>query len=97
MYNDADLVSFKNISVAAKDEQLDVLLKRVFTGMNFLYEGNVIIVKPAVAKDDEKKDVKKFIVKGKVIDEKKQPLPGVTIRLDSTTVGLSLIHISVFD
>ena len=87
VYNDADLVAFKNISVSAKDEQVDVLLKRVFTGLNFLYEGNVIIVKPAVAKDDEKKEAKKFIVKGKVVDEKKQPLPGVTIRLDSTTVG----------
>ena len=87
VYNDADLVSFSNITVSANDEELDVLLKRVFSGLNFLYEGNVIIVKPAVAKDDEKKEVKKFIVKGKVIDEKKQPLPGVTIRLDSTTVG----------
>lgn len=87
VYNDADLVAFKDISVSAKDEQVDVLLKRVFTGLNFLYEGNVIIVKPAVAKDDEKKEVKKFVVKGKVIDEKKQPLPGVTVRLDSTTVG----------
>lgn len=87
VYNDADLVAFSNITVSAKDEELDVLLKRVFSGLNFLYEGNVIIVKPAVAKDDEKKEVKKFIVKGKVIDDKKQPLPGVTIRLDSTTVG----------
>lgn len=87
VYNDADLVAFSNITVSAQDEQVDVLLKRVFTGLNFLYEGNVIIVKPAATKDDEKKEVKKFIVKGKVIDEKKQPLPGVTIRLDSTTVG----------
>lgn len=86
VYNDADVNSFKNISVSANNEELDVLLKRVFTGLNFMYEGNVIIVKPTVARDDDK-EVKKFVVKGKVIDEKKQPLPGVTVRLDSTTVG----------
>ena len=88
VYNDADLVSFNNISVSAKDEAVEILLKRTFSGLDFLFEGNVIIVKPSVAKD-EKKEVKKFVIKGKVIDEKKQPLPGVTIRLDSTTVGCS--------
>ena len=88
VYNDADLVSFNNISVSAKDEAVDILLKRVFSGLDFLFEGNVIIVKPTIAKD-EKKEVKKFVIKGKVVDEKKQPLIGVTVRLDSTTVGCS--------
>lgn len=87
VYNDSDLVSFDNLSLLAKDEQVDVLLKRVFPGLDFMYEGNVIIVKPLLVKDDEKKDVKKFQIKGKVLDEKKQPLPGVTVRLDSTTLG----------
>ena len=86
VYNDADLISFNKITVSAKDEAVDVLLNRVFTGLKFLFEGNVIIVKPTVTKD-EKKEVKKFVIKGKVVDEKKQPLPGVTVRLDSTTVG----------
>ena len=86
VYNDADLISFNNLSVSAKDEAVDVLLNRVFTGLKFLFEENVIIVKPTVTKD-EKKEVKKFVIKGKVVDEKKQPLPGVTVRLDSTTVG----------
>ena len=81
VYNDADLVSFNNISVSAKDEAVEILLKRTFSGLDFLFEGNVIIVKPSVAKD-EKKEVKKFVIKGKVIDEKKQPLLGVTIRLE---------------
>lgn len=65
---------------------MDVLLNRVFTGLDFLFEGNVIIVKPTQVKD-EKKEVKKFTIRGKVMDEKSQPLPGVTVRLDSTTVG----------
>lgn len=86
VYNDADLISFNNISVSAKDEAVDVLLNRVFSGLEFLFEGNVIVVKPTVT-PDEKKEVKKCVIKGKVVDEKKQPLPGVTVRLDSTTVG----------
>lgn len=86
VYNDADLSTYDKISVSAKDENVDVLLKRVFPNLEFLFEGNVIIVKPTVVKD-EKKEVKKYVIKGKVVDEKKQPLPGVTVRLDSTTVG----------
>lgn len=86
VYNDADLISFNNISVSAKDEAVDILLNRVFSGLEFLFEGNVIVVKPTVT-PDEKKEVKKCVIKGKVVDEKKQPLPGVTVRLDSTTVG----------
>lgn len=86
VYNDADLIAFSNISVSAKDEAVDVLLNRVFSGLEFLFEGNVIVVKPTVT-PDEKKEVKKCVIKGKVVDEKKQPLPGVTVRLDSTTVG----------
>lgn len=46
VYNDADLISFNNISVSAKDEAVDVLLNRVFSGLEFLFEGNVIVVKP---------------------------------------------------
>ena len=61
VYNDADLVSFNNISVSAKDEAVEILLKRTFSGLDFLFEGNVIIVKPSVAKD-EKKEVKKFVI-----------------------------------
>ena len=86
VYNDADLISYNKISVSAKDENVDVLLKRVFPNLEFLFEGNVIIVKPTIAKDDEK-EVKKYVIKGKVVDEKSRPLPGVTVRLDSTTVG----------
>lgn len=95
VYNDADLISFNNISVSAKDEAVDVLLNRVFTGLDFLFEGNVIIVKPTQVRD-EKKEVKKFTIKGKVVDEKKQPLPGVTVRLDSTTVGCATDAQGVF-
>ena len=86
VYNDADLISYNKISVSAKDENVDVLLKRVFPNLEFLFEGNVIIVKPTIAKDDEK-EVKKYVIKGKVVDEKNQPLPGVPVCLDSTTVG----------
>ena len=86
VYNDADLISFNNISVSAKDEAVDVLLNRVFSGLEFLFEGNVIVVKPTVA-PDEKKEVKKCVIKGKVVDEKKQPIPGVSVRLGGTSMG----------
>ena len=41
VYNDADLVSFNNISVSAKDEAVEILLKRTFSGLDFLFEGIV--------------------------------------------------------
>ncbi|MBS7156135.1 MAG: SusC/RagA family TonB-linked outer membrane protein [Sanguibacteroides justesenii] len=88
VYNNADLSAYDKISVSARDENVDILLKRVFPNLDFLFEGNVIIVKPT-ASIDERKDIKKFAIKGKVVDDKNQPLPGVTIRVDSTTVGCS--------
>ena len=94
--SDAVVLLFDNISVSAWDEAVDVLLNRVFTGLNFLFEGNVIIVKPLQVKD-EKKEVKKFTIKGKVVDEKNQPLPGVTVRLDSTTVGCATNEKGMFE
>ena len=39
--------------------------------------------------DDKKKDgVEKFVVKGKVVDDAGQTLPGVTILLKGTTIGV---------
>ncbi len=37
--------------------------------------------------DSSKNTSKSYLVKGKVLDEKKLPIPGVTVRLDSTKLG----------
>ena len=57
VYNNADLSAYDKISVSARDENVDILLKRVFPNLDFLFEGNVIIVKPT-ASIDERKDIK---------------------------------------
>ena len=83
VYNDADLISFNNISVSAKDEAVDVLLNRVFTGLDFLFEGNVIIVKPTQVKD-EKKEVKKFTSD----KNNKETVPEERVLLDKVNITL---------
>ena len=97
VYNNTDLSAYDHISVSAKNENVDVLLKRVFSGLEFLFEGNVIVVKPVSMKDDEKKEVKRYVIKGKVVDEKNQPLPGVTVRLDSTMIGCATNEKGMFE
>lgn len=64
VYNDADLISFNNISVSAKDEAVECFVEPGFHGVGFFVRGKRIIVKPTQVKD-EKKEVKKFTIRWK--------------------------------
>ena len=55
------------------------------TGLVYVFRDNVIVIQRA---DDEKPEVEKALtVKGWVQDEKKLPMPGVTVRVVGTSVG----------
>jgi TonB-linked SusC/RagA family outer membrane protein len=86
MFNHEDVsifkvdAKFKNSSVK---KILDKILKDLPLGYKF--EDNVILVY------HQKKTTKpkKTVVKGKVVDEKGNPLPGVSVVIKGTTVGIS--------
>ncbi|MEG2276296.1 MAG: TonB-dependent receptor [Odoribacter sp.] len=83
LYN-ADLVKGKgqiNVDVAHKPFQdflNEVLLPR---GLEYSFKDNQVVVRKAVLQSQP------IVLKGKVTDQKGEPLPGTTVRIDGTTIG----------
>lgn len=67
---------------------LDEVLKKVLVahGYDYSIEGKVIVVKKK-AKEEQAQEVKLLKVSGRIVDEKGEPLPGVTVKLKGTNVG----------
>lgn len=78
--------SVKNITVKMQNALLSEVLTKALKGTGFIaeIENDMIIIKE-VSKD-EKKEAR--TIKGKVTDHKKEPLPGVTVLLKGTTIGV---------
>ena len=77
----------RNVTVSVSNMALKEVLPLVF-GKDYRFEigENVVIVRPFVAvRTDGQKGG--FIVRGVVMDVKKQPLPGVMVKVANTTVG----------
>lgn len=83
VFNQEQAKAIGLLSVKAKEETVGEVLERVLGELNYSYrfEGDIIII---TSRSTEKKERK---VVGKVVDEKKLPLPGVTVRLKGTNVG----------
>lgn len=73
-----------NVKNAALEEVLNQLLKG--TSLSYEIQNEVVIITPV---KEEKKEEKKRVIKGKVIDIQKVPLPGVTVVIKGTTLGVS--------
>ncbi len=73
-------------TVEAKNESLEKVLDRIFANTGFVYEFNkdLIIVRPRADVAQAKREIR---VVGKVTDEKKLPLPGVTVQLKGLQLG----------
>ena len=94
VYNDRDVAKVARFDLQVKDKAVEEVLKDVFheTTLRCTFDGDVIMViaskQQAVAADT----VKKVTVKGKVTDEAKNPLPGVTVvvkipGMESSAIG----------
>ena len=87
LYNDEEVAQVNNITGSFTDASIEEILTSCLAGTRYGFRivDNVIIITP----DDEKeKPVEKITVFGKVLDEKGEPLPGVTIMLKKTTIGM---------
>ncbi|MEJ8779122.1 MULTISPECIES: SusC/RagA family TonB-linked outer membrane protein [Butyricimonas] len=84
-FNHNELKKVDHISVKFENEDLEQVLNVILGKVNLSYrvEHGVIIITPA-QQQEEKKHV---IMKGWVRDKKKQPMPGVTVRVIGTTLG----------
>ena len=77
----------RKVSVSCKDATLEEALKQILgEKYNFRLVDNTVVIRPV---KQELPQPKKISVKGVVKDTKGNPLPGVTVLLKGTTVGLS--------
>lgn len=87
LYNSSLMQVTERITVHVSDEDLKSVLDKVLPPLKLRYEfiNDVVVIKrlPLVAEPE------KWVVTGKVVDEAGNPLPGVTIRLKGTTIGVS--------
>lgn len=86
VYNDEICGDFGNVSVEVKDEAVVDVLETVFANKSYSYhfEDKIIVVKTKTLAAPQQQMKK---VKGKVTDGKGNPLPGVGILIEGTTVG----------
>ena len=84
-FNHNELKKVKDVSVKFVDEELERVLDVVLGNVNLAYriEQGVIIIVPGKVKDGEKE----VRIVGSVTDEKKHPLPGVTVIVKGLTLG----------
>ena len=84
MFNYDD-VKGKKVSLDVKDKKVLEILDIVLKDMPFTYrvDGIMVVIRPKQADST----VKKYVLKGVVVDVKGEPMFGVTVRLDSTSIG----------
>ena len=86
-FNHNELKKVKDVSVKFVDEELEQVLDVLLGKVNLSYriEQGVIIIVPGEVKNEERE----VRIIGKVTDERKQPLPGVTVIVKGLTLGTS--------
>lgn len=100
VYNDKDVASISRFDVKVESEAVEKVLEEVFakTSLKCSFEGDVIFVTTRGTQARMVADtVKKVTVKGKVTDESKMPLPGVTVVVKIPGVASSSIGTATND
>lgn len=86
--NEIDIT--RPISLDVKNERVDDVLHLLLgDAFSWEYQNNMVVIKPVYAKDDDNKKEKNIVLKGVVHDKKKQPIPGVTVLVKGTSVGVT--------
>lgn len=85
-FSNRELDMNSRVTISARKAELTDVLSRIL-GKRYSFEiiSGMVIIKPADARDSVV--VKEMIVKGFVRDQKKEPMPGVTVKLDGVGVG----------
>lgn len=85
IYNMDDVRNVKVKSIHMQDATIEEILDEVLRNTGFVYqiEDRVVVIQP----QDTKEKKNSVRVKGWVMDKKKEPLPGVTVRMVGVSVG----------
>lgn len=83
VYSQRNFEKIGKLNVKAQNEEVKVFLDRVFNSsdVEFVFEDHTVIVKPRIPAE--------VVIRGKVVDSQRNPLPGVTILIKGTTIGVS--------
>lgn len=86
LYNTLLIDSKGKVDVEARQEDIRKVLAELLNplGLTYILNSNHIVVKQADAAAPQEKTV----IKGKVTDSKGSPLPGVTVRIKGTNIGV---------
>ncbi len=92
LFNIEQVKPLGKISLDVENETVESVLMSVFkdSDLTYVFNGNMIVVRPRDAQED--KEIKKIVITGKVSDEKKQPLPGVTVQMKGVAIGTATDH-----
>ena len=90
LYSSADIATVKGIDIDMQNSQIDAILKKCLEGtdLQFVKENNAIIIRQANGKTAVPQ-VQRRKITGKVIDEDGNPLPGVAVLIEGTTIGVA--------
>ena len=85
LYRVDDLEKCGRRDLKVQDAGVEEVMNKLLLGTHLTWriEEDVILIRAT----DSVKQRKLYDVKGQVFDDKKNPLPGVTVRMDGTTVG----------
>ena len=90
LYSDEDIASVKGINIDVRGQLVDEVLKECLegTGLQYVKENNAIIIKQ-MKREMTLPQVRMRRIVGKVTDKEGAPLPGVTVLIDGTTIGVT--------
>lgn len=82
VYNVEELAGLRRVSIEAKQEPVEEVLRRCLEHTGYVYriEDRVVVIKRG-------EEEKRVVIRGRVTDEKKEPLPGVTVRQKGAYYG----------
>ena len=88
VYSDDQMDKLKKVTVNVKEETVEQVLNQVLSGTPYTYtiEGNAIAI---VARGEAAEKVKETKISGKVVDKDGLPLPGVSVLIKGTTLGVA--------
>lgn len=90
LYSYSDVAKVLHLTVDLKKVSVDDVLKFCLRGTQLGYQivDQTIVIRNLNESDQKKEEVKGRVVTGKVTDEQKTPLPGVTVLIKGTSVGV---------
>ena len=89
VYSNNELNVLRKVTLNAEHVALNDVLASVLKGSGLWYrmEDKVVVISPKISQPVEEQ--KSVVIKGTVLDKNREPLPGVTVLLKGTTVGVA--------